>query len=506
MPVTCGRCNNVIPPTDLVGKGSTIDAQGKFLCRACSAAAGTGAKGTAVRKAGAAPAAPARPADRPTGSRPRPGPPPPTGRSPQAVTTVPGKKPTTLRRRAEGTDAGKGTARRGVRRGDDRSKMVNLLSLGGAGVLIVIAGFAVMMKTSEDDAYKTKRKDAEEAIEAAEKYAFKNPNDPFGRVQAAQKAVDAAKGAGPDLASRAKNFLASAQQAADKIQKSRAALTRLAEMEKAADDPARAAEVVGSVDAIRAELPDADPEVVKRVDALAGRAGILKAGVIAAEAKALEAQGPDAALAKYDEALEAARKQGKAGGEAIKAILADVDRVSQAKYDAGFEASVPDIDLLSGEWSSRWKIAPPEDSVVLERGGGSMTMATKPEANVGFGLVVIGTDLRWRDFIVDVGFVIEKRGFNFWGRCGRSKDVVQFGLDTDGGLKEGEPYQVTIAVKGMQVRATMPGQEPLTFPVKLAVAPSGGIGFALEPGAKVKFTGIKIKVLRSDPEVAVKKE
>jgi hypothetical protein len=65
-------------------------------------------------------------------------------------------------------------------------------------------------------------------------------------------------------------------------------------------------------------------------------------------------------------------------------------------------------------------------------------------------------------------------------------------------LKEGETYKMRMSVKGMKIHVHIEPDLDADYPVPFSVAPSGGVGVAVEPGAKVHIKSLRLRSLRTE--------
>ena len=372
-------------------------------------------------------------------------------------------------------------------------------------VVIGLAGGFAWIRQKDMKALDEKRAIAKRALDEVDALARNAPKDVAGRMELARRAVDLAQGtqrfeetAAKRLDEVARAVAAAAAQAADllKIEE------RLEQIEKEAGDPSRAEAVRREIDELAARVDSGDEAAQKRLERIRKRLGGAQASGLLAGAKAREGRAPgdfDGTLTDLERAFDAARAQGKAGDAQLASIAAEIDRVSRAKYDAGYEAAQPWVDLLSPDWLARWKRVAPVESIVMESAGGEMVVSGVAHPDCHFGILHVGTDYDWIDVVVEMEFTIEALGFNVLGRCGKSRGVVRYGVECKEGtnVKEGQTYRLKVAIKGFRGEIALGDGSTDTFNIPAGLSRTGGFGLALDPGARVRFKAIRAKVLRA---------
>ena len=384
-------------------------------------------------------------------------------------------------------------------------KMFLLLSVVAVVVIAAVFIFVVRQKSGEEQERANRNRAAEKALVELNSAIQERPREYERHLELARAFAEKAQGV-PKYATAGPERVKQAEEAISKDKTARQAASELAALEKDADDPANAERLQKDIDRIRPRLDLTNPDVRGRFDMLQRKVGGFLVLGIFNEAKVIAEKEPnshDAILAKLGEAYAAAAKAGDGTDYLKKDILEEDDRIANLKYTADFEAKVDWIDLLSGDWKGQWKknpsatsVPPGPETIDAQTGGPEWILSCK-EAT---GVFYTGADKGWRDFIAELEVKIEKRGFGFFGRCGRSENVVRYDVEAkpNSGIEEGATYKVRIAIKGLQEKAAISEVGSEDIKIRHTMALSGGVGLTLEPGAKITLKSFKVKILRAE--------
>jgi type II secretory pathway pseudopilin PulG len=377
----------------------------------------------------------------------------------------------------------------------NRTKLIAVVAVAAILGLIALLALYMAGQQREQEEQQQRRVAAKKAYTEMVEFAKEKPRDYAGRTALAKALEEKAKGY-PDFEGAAKQEFAAIEAEQKREVTYKQAAADLNALERDADDPKLAKEVLSKAEALAGRLDPRNTEDQKRLTVILKKSGDFKAWATfndALEFAKTNASNIDAILSKYDEVMEEAVKNGSA--EVHRAAMEEIDRHSQAKYTAEFEGKQPLLDLLEGGAKEQWKVWQ-ENTLDILTEGGSWVLAAK---DTGPGVIFTGLDKGWRDFVAEIEFTIEKKGFTFYGRAGRGNEV-RYAVEADGpaGLKAGQPYKVKIAIKALHGQAEFADLGVDDFSKKVGLAPlAGGIGLALDTGAKVKFKSIKLRVLRS---------
>jgi hypothetical protein len=207
----------------------------------------------------------------------------------------------------------------------------------------------------------------------------------------------------------------------------------------------------------------------------------------------------DAALPDLSEALQAARLSGDAS--LAQEITADLDAVALAKYTKDFEEKIPWIDLLAPDWRPQWKKSTPPEAIDVKMTDKDVLLTGQEVLNARYGAVAVGLDKGWRDYVLELEFVVEVKRFFVLGRCAPADEAIEYPLEAGEktGLKTGRPYTMRVSFKGSKGKVEIPecGIDTVRIPPKAAEA--GGIGLGVGPGDQVRVKACRIRVLRATP-------
>jgi hypothetical protein len=375
-------------------------------------------------------------------------------------------------------------------------KLIAGISVGVVVLLGAIFAFVTIRQDYERRNLELRLRPLKKAQEVVEEYIRSAPQDYDGQLKIANEYAEKAQGTSYE--SKAAELIARIQESRKRDYDQGKILTVLRELESRARDPKAAAGVLRELAAIKSKVNPADRHVVDQFQLVEKIAKASCALTLFQEARTQirrEPGNPDAALAKLGEALELAR----AGNDAqlLQDIQDENDRLSNAKYTPAFMEQVPWIDLFASEWRGQWKKSAPAalDVKAVDK---EFVITGQSAPNARYGVYFIGADAGWRDVVVEMEFVIEKKKFTFLARCGRSEDAAEYVLETGDkiGLKEGQPCKMKVSVTGSQGKVEIPQLGIDVFKIPAKAGPSGGIGFALGPGEQVRVTSCKIRVLR----------
>jgi len=131
-----------------------------------------------------------------------------------------------------------------------------------------------------------------------------------------------------------------------------------------------------------------------------------------------------------------------------------------------------------------------------------------PDADAGKQAVIsIGDREQWRNFVLEMEFVIEKGNLELFLRLGRAPNAntISYPMMTESdqrNLKAGKPYHVIMKVLGSQLSIRYENDDDLDTPpprqetITWAKTRKGAIGFLIPPGARFRATSFKVRELR----------
>jgi hypothetical protein len=133
--------------------------------------------------------------------------------------------------------------------------------------------------------------------------------------------------------------------------------------------------------------------------------------------------------------------------------------------------------------------------------GGVMTI-DGPDAAAGGsqGVISTGGVSQWRDFVLEMEFLIEKGSFNVIPRLGKnyqSSESIPF-MVSDTGLQPNKNYGVTISFIGSKLTVTYRNGEAdgTDIDTRWGNTRKGDIALAFSEASKVKITKLKVRELR----------
>lgn len=232
------------------------------------------------------------------------------------------------------------------------------------------------------------------------------------------------------------------------------------------------------------------------------------------EARSIAAKGPNdqrAALTAYtkaeDEVLrlfeESIRRKTKENEEYYKAkykeIIAESDALAVVIFTPEVVEKVPWKDLLSTEAAKGWQHDGLADFGI---GNGSLRAVGLPPGAGKTGIMSVGDREQWRDFVLDVEFVIEAGSTNFFFRLGRRADntVENYELATGPGapLKAGEGYGMQATFIGSKLSLAFSTSEVGSYEIESSWSRSrkGAFGITVPEGSTIKITKLRIRELR----------
>jgi hypothetical protein len=249
---------------------------------------------------------------------------------------------------------------------------------------------------------------------------------------------------------------------------------------------------------------DCDARVAGIASALAGNPLREALG----DAKALQAAGKladalavcDAATVYFENDLNGGanrrpRSPGPSAVDLFREIAAISDAVGEQIETPEFEALVTARDLLG-----------PSERGLWEGGRSALFRFDKDLTILGAGdharikgvvAVVPPKSAPWHDFVLDLEFTLVSGDLELCLRCGPGRGGYRMRFGRSEGYELGKPHRLTISVKGSEVSLKPEGQpDKLRDRMIVEMGRTGGIGFALDPGAKAVISRLDLKVLR----------
>jgi len=156
-------------------------------------------------------------------------------------------------------------------------------------------------------------------------------------------------------------------------------------------------------------------------------------------------------------------------------------------------------DLLAGDWVQKWRAASVKGfEHRIEKG---VLYIKGPDADTGNkGVMAIGKEERWRDFVLDMEFTLTKGTIDMYFRMATQPDanVHLFTLSTEGtgAVNAGETYTAKISMIGSEFMFEDSTGIMTPMAVSWTKTRAGEICFVIPDGTELKFSRLKIRALR----------
>ncbi len=394
------------------------------------------------------------------------------------------------------------------------------LWIGGitALVLMAAAGGVVWMvvgkKTAEQEAFAAAKKRVDDFYAQFQAMEMTTEEEAQALVNFAEQNQDIwrTEEIAPDVNSR----MAKAKNTIDRMREVTSLLERLAKIEEVLKTPeTQSAEALAEerrkLDELEAKAGMVGDEFVARVKAARATADQWYVTRLHEEAKAAAVALPGReALAKYTRAEEEILKiyektvkdQNKeAQGffqQQYREVIQESDALCASVFtDAAIEAT-PWRDLLAGDEVSKWRAAALEGFEHRIENGVLHILGPSPQAGA-LGILSIGDDEFWRDFVLDFEFAILKGDFQIYLRLGPkvdgSSESVSYTTEGPDAVNVGETYPAEVSFIGSTMAVTLE-ENPTPYESSWTKRRKGAIGLVIPEGSEIRFTRMRIRVLR----------
>jgi hypothetical protein len=113
----------------------------------------------------------------------------------------------------------------------------------------------------------------------------------------------------------------------------------------------------------------------------------------------------------------------------------------------------------------------------------------------------MGDKEQWRDFVLEYEFTLSKGTATMFLRMGRTTEKtepIEFSTQGDNAFVAGETYDAEISLIGSNLRYVVHSVDfkPVEAPSSWTMSRKGSIGLVIDPETQLKFTKMRIKVLR----------
>lgn len=191
--------------------------------------------------------------------------------------------------------------------------------------------------------------------------------------------------------------------------------------------------------------------------------------------------------------------------ELYKKSITQSDQLATALFTDKAISELPWTDCLSGVQAGYWNASSAKG--FSHDSNGSLRILG-PDADAGKQAVIsIGDREQWRNFVLEMEFVVEKGNLELFLRLGRSPNAntISYAMMTESdqrNLVAGKPYHVTMKCLGSQLTIRYENDDDIDVPppreetISWAKTRKGAIGFLVPPGARFKATSFKVRELR----------
>jgi hypothetical protein len=189
-----------------------------------------------------------------------------------------------------------------------------------------------------------------------------------------------------------------------------------------------------------------------------------------------------------------------------KKAIAQTDQLATALFTDKVIGELPWTDCLAGEQLKFWNASTAKGFSHDAQPASLRIVGPDPDAGKQ-AVISIGDREQWRNFVLEMEFVIEKGNLELFLRLGRAPNAntISYPLMTESdqrNLKAGKPYHVIMKVVGSQWSIRYENDDDLDTPppkeetVTWAKTRKGAVGFLVPPGARFRATSFKVRELR----------
>jgi len=190
-----------------------------------------------------------------------------------------------------------------------------------------------------------------------------------------------------------------------------------------------------------------------------------------------------------------------------KRAIEQSDQLAATLFTEKAIADLPWTDCLSGDQLKNWNPSSVKGfSAVPEP---AMLRIVGPDADAGRQAVIsIGDREQWRNFVLDMEFIVEKGSFDLFMRLGRNPNAntVSLAFVTEGenqSIKPNTIYHVTVRVIGSKLSLRWANDDdgdlsksPKDIDLTWAKTRKGAIGLLVPANTRIKITTFKVRDLR----------
>lgn len=190
-----------------------------------------------------------------------------------------------------------------------------------------------------------------------------------------------------------------------------------------------------------------------------------------------------------------------------KRAIEQSDQLAATLFTEKAIADLPWTDCLTGDQLKNWNPSSVKGfSAVPEP---ALLRIVGPDADAGRQAVIsIGDREQWRNFVLDMEFIVEKGSFDLFMRLGRNPNAntVSLAFVTEGenqSIKPNTNYHVTVRVIGSQLSLRWANDDdgdlsktPKDIPLTWAKTRKGAIGLLVPANTRIKITTFKVRDLR----------
>jgi hypothetical protein len=402
----------------------------------------------------------------------------------------------------------------------DQSSKIGLMAAGGLAVVVLGVVVVVVRKKAEEHrvevAYQNEVKNLYTELTTL------NLDDEVQAKRLLQMAKDKeGRWKDHDLAPQIQTLVARAGASLTTGKERRESLGRFTEIENLLKDPAAISpeslnDLRRGLTELEAKISLGGEEYLKRY--AEARTTADKAYVTRLLAAALESSGnPRASLVSSQAAedeirklldqavMEKLKEQQDFYVELYKKAITQSDQLATALFTDKAIGELPWTDCLAGVQADYWNASSAKGFSHDSKG---QLRLLGPDADAGKQAVIsIGDREQWRNFVLDMEFVVEKGNLELFLRLGRSPNAntISYAMMTESdqrNLVAGKPYHVTMKCLGSQLTIRYENDDDLDVPppreetITWAKTRKGAIGFLIPPGARFKATSFKVRELR----------
>jgi hypothetical protein len=189
-----------------------------------------------------------------------------------------------------------------------------------------------------------------------------------------------------------------------------------------------------------------------------------------------------------------------------KKAIAQSDQFATTLFTDKVISELPWTDCLAGEQLKYWNASSAKGFSHDPQPASLRIVGPDPDAGKQ-AVISIGDREQWRNFVLEMQFVIEKGNLELFLRLGRAPNAntISYPMMTESdqrNLKAGKPYHVIMKVLGSQWSIRYENDDDLDTPppkeetITWAKTRKGAIGFLVPPGARFRATTFKVRELR----------